>query len=150
MLLLSEGTIFGLISGCLTATGLILSNLGANTSVKFMVMVLVSIAFSDSFSEGLGMYYSSYKDDKDIVKSIKEAIKTFLGKFIIPLLMVLVFLAVKNVDKASWFILGFVFTVFMLINIYVFTDVAVQVKYANIVVFILVVAINYFVGSKFK
>ena len=92
MLLLTEGTIFGLISGCLTAIGLALSNIGAKSKTKLIIMVLISLALSDSISDALGIYYSSYKDDANFNKSIREAGKALIGKAAIPLIMALIFL----------------------------------------------------------
>ena len=150
MILLSEGTIFGLISGCLTAIGLVLSNIGADTKIKFIIMVLISLAISDSLSDALGIYYSSYKDDKDITKSIKEASKALIGKSIIPLTMALIFYLLQDINKSGWIILGLVTLLFIFINIYVFTDVSYNVKIINIIIFIIIISVNYFVGSKFK
>jgi hypothetical protein len=148
MLLLTEGTIFGLISGCLTAIGLALSNIGAASKIKLIIMVLISLALSDSISDALGIYYSSYKDDKDITKSIREAGKALAGKATIPLIMALIFWLAKDAIIAGWIIIGLVATVFLYVNYMVFTEN--NIRILNSVIFLIIVIINYYLGSKFK
>lgn len=146
---LTEGTIFGLISGCLTAIGLALSNVGAKTNISIIILVLISLALSDSISDALGIYYSTYKDDGDINKAIREATKALLGKAIIPLLMAFVFWITKSVVVSSWIIIVLVLLVFLLVNYYVFPK-DINTQFANVVIFIIIVVINYYLGSKFK
>lgn len=148
MLLLTEGTIFGLISGCLTAIGLVLSNIGAKSKIKLIVMVLISLALSDSISDALGIYYSTYKDDQDISKSIREAGKALIGKAVIPLVMALIFWISQDAIQAGQIIIVLVGILFLLINYLVFTEN--QIRVINSVIFILIVLINYYLGSKFK
>ena len=148
MLLLTEGTIFGLISGCLTAIGLVLSNIGAKSKIKLIVMVLISLALSDSISDALGIYYSTYKDDRNISKSIREAGKALIGKAVIPLIMALIFWISQDAIQAGQIIIVLVGILFLLINYLVFTEN--QIRIINSVIFILIVLINYYLGSKFK
>lgn len=148
MLLLTEGTIFGLISGCLTAIGLALSNIGAKSKIKLIVMVLISLALSDSISDALGIYYSTYKDDQDISKSIREAGKALVGKAVIPLVMALIFWISQDAVQAGQIIIVLVAILFLLINYVVFTEN--QIRVINSIIFILIVLINYYLGSKFR
>jgi hypothetical protein len=148
MLLLTEGTIFGLISGCLTAIGLALSNIGAKSKIKLIVMVLISLALSDSISDALGIYYSTYKDDQDISKSIREAGKALVGKAVIPLLMALIFWISQDAVQAGQIIIVLVAILFLIINYVVFTEN--QTRVINSIIFILIVLINYYLGSKFR
>lgn len=148
MLLLTEGTIFGLISGCLTAIGLALSNIGAKSKIKLIVMVLISLALSDSISDALGIYYSTYKDDQDISKSIREAGKALVGKAIIPLVMALIFWISQDAVQAGQIIIVLVAVLFLIINYVVFTEN--QIRIINSIIFILIVLINYYLGSKFR
>lgn len=148
MLLLTEGTIFGLISGCLTAIGLALSNIGAKSKIKLIVMVLISLALSDSISDALGIYYSTYKDDQDISKSIREAGKALVGKAVIPLVMALIFWISQDAVQAGQIIIVLVAVLFLLINYVVFTEN--QIRIINSIIFILIVLINYYLGSKFR
>lgn len=146
--LLSEGTIFGLISGCLTAIGLILSNIGANTKINLIIMILISLAISDSLSDALGIYYSTYKDDKDIKKSMKEAGKAFLGKSIIPLTMALIFWLSNNINQSGFIILILVSMLFIYINIVVFKKN--NIRLANVFIFVIIVLTNYYLGKRFS
>ena len=146
---ITEGTIFGLISGCLTAIGLALSNVGAKTKINLIVMILISLALSDSLSDALGIYYSSYKDDGDINKSIREAGKALVGKAIIPLLMALIFWLTQSTKKSAWIIVITVAVLFIFINYNVFNGDN-QVQIVNMIIFIIIVIINYVLGSKFK
>jgi len=148
MLLLTEGTIFGLISGCLTAIGLALSNIGAKSKIKLIVMVLISLALSDSISDALGIYYSTYKDDQDISKSIREAGKALAGKAVIPLVMALIFWISQDAVQAGQIIIVLVAILFLVINYVVFTEN--QIRVINSIIFILIVLINYYLGSKFR
>ena len=148
MLLLTEGTIFGLISGCLTAIGLALSNIGAKSKIKLIVMVLISLALSDSISDALGIYYSTYKDDQDISKSIREGGKALAGKAVIPLVMALIFWISQDAVQAGQIIIVLVAILFLIINYVVFTEN--QIRIINSVIFILIVLINYYLGSKFR
>jgi hypothetical protein len=148
MLLLTEGTIFGLISGCLTAIGLALSNIGAKSKIKLIVMVLISLALSDSISDALGIYYSSYKDDGDITKSIREAGKALVGKATIPLIMALIFWLIQDAVIAGWVVIGLVAALFLYVNYMVFTEN--NIRLLNSVIFMIIVVINYYLGSKFR
>ena len=136
MLLLTEGTIFGLISGCLTAIGLALSNIGAKSKIKLIVMVLISLALSDSISDALGIYYSTYKDDQDISKSIREAGKALVGKAVIPLVMALIFWISQDAVQAGQIIIVLVAVLFLIINYVVFTEN--QIRVINSIIFILI------------
>lgn len=148
MLLLTEGTIFGLISGCLTAIGLALSNIGAASKIKLIVMVLISLALSDSISDALGIYYSTYKDDQDINKSIREAGKALVGKATIPLVMALIFWLTQDANKAGWIIISLVAGLFLYINYVVFTEN--QIRIINSLIFVIIIVVNYYLGSKFR
>lgn len=146
-MILSEGSIFGLISGCLTAIGLILSNIGANTKINLIIMILISLAISDSLSDALGIYYSTYKDDNDIEKSMKEAGKAFLGKSIIPLTMALIFFLSQNINHSGIIILILVAILFIYINIVVFREKL--IRFINSVIFIVIILLNFYLGKKF-
>lgn len=148
-MILSEGSIFGLISGCLTAIGLVLSNVSAKSNINLIIMILISLAVSDGLSDAFGIYFSTYKDDKNYTVSLKEASKAFLGKVSIPLIMALIFFITKNVNLASRIILCLVLIIFLLVDYYVFIDMNIIIRSANILVFILIVIINYYIGSKF-
>jgi hypothetical protein len=147
-MLLTEGSIFGLISGCLTAIGLVLSNIGANSKKKLIIMILISLALSDSISDSLGIYYSSYKDDSNFRKSIKEAGKALIGKSLIPLLMAFIFWIMQDVILAGWIIIILVAILFIYINYNVFTEN--KIRIINSIIFLIIVLINYYLGSKFK
>lgn len=148
MILLTEGTIFGLISGCLTAIGLALSNIGAASKIKLIVMVLISLALSDSISDALGIYYSTYKDDRDINKSIREAGKALVGKALIPLTMALIFWLIQDANKAGQIIIALVAGLFLYVNYVVFTEN--HIRIINSIIFVIVVVVNYYLGSKFR
>lgn len=148
MILLTEGTIFGLISGCLTAIGLALSNIGAASKIKLIVMVLISLALSDSISDALGIYYSTYKDDRDINKSIREAGKALVGKALIPLTMALIFWLIQDANKAGQIIIALVAILFLYVNYVVFTEN--HIRIINSIIFVIVVVVNYYLGSKFR
>jgi hypothetical protein len=147
-MLLTEGIIFGLISGCLTAIGLSLSNIGAKSKIKLIIMVLISLALSDSISDSLGIYYSTYKDDNNIKKSIREAGKALIGKATIPLMMAFIFWLVQDAMLAGWIIIMLVAILFLIINYIVFIEN--QIRIINSIIFILIVVINYYLGSKFR
>jgi vacuolar iron transporter family protein len=147
-MLITEGLIFGLISGCLTSIGLVFSNIGAKSKINLIVLVLISLALSDSISDALGIYYSTYKDDSDIYKSIKEGLKALIGKAIIPLLMVLIFLLSQNIIQAGWIIIIFVGIIFLYINYIVFNNN--NIRIINIIIFITIILINYYLGLFFK
>ena len=149
MFKLTEGSIFGLISGCLTAIGLVLSNISAKTNTKIIIMILISLAVSDSLSDALGIYYSSYKDDNDYKKSLKEALNAFTGKSLIPLLMALIFFIFNNNIQATITILTAILILFLYINSNVFSNNK-QAQLGNIIFFVIIIIINYYIGSKFN
>lgn len=112
-------------------------------------MILISLAVSDSLSDALGIYYSSYKDDNDYKKSLKEALNAFTGKSLIPLLMALIFFIFNNNIQATIIILTAILFLFLYINSNVFSNNK-QAQLGNIIFFIIIIIINYYIGSKFN
>lgn len=148
--ILSEGTTFGIISGCMTAIGLILSNTAAGTSIKLIVMILISLAVSDGLSDAFGIYYSTYRDENDLTVALKEGSKAFLGKLLIPLVMALIFVISKNIKYANYIILVLVFSLFIFIDFFIFKNELIYIRVGNIVIFILIILFNYYLGTKFN
>jgi hypothetical protein len=146
-MILSEGTIFGIISGCLTAIGLILSNVGAKNSIKTIILILISLAISDGFSDAFGIYYSTYQDDKNITQSVKEASKAFIGKLSIPLMMATIFYFSNNIILASKIISILVLIVFLLVDYFVFYKLNIVIRFGNFLLFMIIVSLNYYLGK---
>ncbi len=144
---LSIGTSFGAISGILTSVGLILSGYGAKLPLQNVILTLISLAISDSLSDALGIYYGSYVDDRDIKKSLVEALRTFVGKSSIPILFTLIFYVANNMLVASVINILLAFVGIMIINFTVFKDT--KQKVINMMLFVLIIVCNYILGKQF-
>lgn len=142
------GMSFGTISGILTSLGLILSNLGANVTKKYIILILVSLALSDGLSDAMGIYYGSFADDHDLSKAYNEAIKTWLGKSILPLTMAFIFYLSSNIKIAGIINIFLAFLFYLYVNINVFNNMRTII--INIFIFILIIIINYLLGKKLK
>jgi len=145
---LTIGASFGMISGIMTALGLILSSYGANQQVYLIILTLVSLAVSDGLSDSLGIYYGSYVDDHDLTKSLKEAGRTFMGKASIPLVFALIFYMVHNMKLGSQINVVLAFLGILALNFAVFKNT--EMRIINTGIFITIVVVNYVIGSAFS
>jgi hypothetical protein len=145
---LTLGASFGMISGIMTALGLILSSYGAKQQVYLIILTLVSLAVSDGLSDALGIYYGSYVDDHDLTKSLKEAGRTFMGKASIPLVFALIFYFVHDMKLGSQINVGLAFFGILALNFAVFEST--DMRILNTGIFITIVVVNYVLGSVFS
>ncbi len=145
---LTIGASFGMISGIMTALGLILSSYGAKQQVYLIILTLVSLAVSDGLSDALGIYYGSYVDDHDLTKSLKEAGRTFMGKASIPLVFALIFYFVHDMKLGSQINVGLAFFGILALNFAVFEST--DMRILNTGIFITIVVVNYVLGSVFS
>jgi hypothetical protein len=145
---LTIGASFGMISGIMTALGLILSSYGAKQQVYLIILTLVSLAVSDGLSDALGIYYGSYVDDHDLSKSLKEAGRTFMGKASIPLVFALIFYFVHDMKLGSQINVGLAFFGILALNFAVFESA--DMRIINTGIFITIVVVNYVLGSVFS
>ena len=81
---LTIGTTFGVVSGILTAIGIILSSYGEHINIHILIIMLLSLSFSNGISDAIGIYYSSYVNDNDYNKAVREAFKTLVVNALIP------------------------------------------------------------------
>ena len=145
---ISIGTSFGLVSGIMTALGLILSNLGAKLAVRNIILTLVSLSISDGLSDALGIFYGSYADDKDMTKSSIEGGKAFIGKCGIPLVFALVFFLTNNLEYGSKIniLVGVVGMIILMVSVFKKQ----KLILLNSLIFIVIVIVNYFIGKLFR
>ena len=145
---LTIGTTFGAVSGILTAIGLILSSYGEHINIHILIIMLLSLSFSNGISDAIGIYYSSYVNDKDYNKAVREAFKTLIVNALIPFTFAVIFIFIKNVKYGSYINIILAFALFMYVNMKVFTEPAKRVF--NLVIFVLIIVGNYIIGkSKF-
>lgn len=145
---LTIGTTFGTVSGILTAIGLVLSSYGEHVNLHVLIIMLLSLSFSNGISDAIGIYYSSYVNDNNYNKAVKEAIKTLVVNALIPFTFAVIFILVKNLKYGSYMNIILAFMLFMYINMKVFTDT--NKRIFNLVIFILIIIGNYIIGkSKF-
>lgn len=142
---LTIGSTFGTVSGILTAIGLILSSYGENINVHILIIMLLSLSFSNGISDALGIYYSSYVNDKNYSKAVNEAIKTLIVNALIPFTFAIIFILVKNIKYGSLINMIIAFGLFMYINILVFVDI--NKRLFNVIIFILIIVGNYIIGN---
>lgn len=145
---LTIGTTFGVVSGILTAIGLILSSYGEHINIHILIIMLLSLSFSNGISDAIGIYYSSYVNDNDYNKAVREAFKTLVVNALIPFTFAVIFILIKNVKYGSYINIILAFALFMYVNIKVFTEPAKRAF--NLVIFVLIIGGNYLIGkSKF-
>lgn len=148
MTALTIGASFGMISGIMTALGLILSSYGAKQQVYLIILTLVSLAVSDGLSDALGIYYGSYVDDHDLTKSLKEAGRTFMGKASIPIVFAVIFYLVHDMLLGSQINVILAFLGILALNFAVFENA--EMRIINTGIFITIVVVNYALGSLFS
>lgn len=144
---LTIGASFGMISGIMTALGLILSSYGAQLHVYSIILTLVSLAVSDGLSDALGMYYGTYVENHDLSRSLIEAGRTFLGKCSIPLVFATVFFIAHNMRLGSQINIGLAFMGILALNFAVFNKA--EMRIINTGIFITIVVANYVIGRLF-
>jgi hypothetical protein len=145
---LTIGTTFGAVSGILTAIGLILSSYVEHINIHILIIMLLSLSFSNGISDAIGIYYSSYVNDNDYNKAVREAFKTLVVNALIPFTFAVVFILIKNVKYGSYINIILAFALFMYINMKVFVDP--KKRIFNFIIFVLIISGNYLIGkSKF-
>jgi len=142
---LSLGTTFGIVSGILTAIGLILSSFGEKIENHIIVIILLSLAFSNGLSDAIGIYNSSYVNDGDYNKAVREAIKTFIVNALIPFIFAIVFIMAKNITIGSYINIGLAFIIFMYVNMSIFDKLGERLF--NMAIFVFIVLGNYYIGK---
>jgi hypothetical protein len=146
---LTIGTTFGAVSGLLTAIGLILSSYGEHINIHILIIMLLSLSFSNGISDAIGIYYSSYVNDKDYNKAVREAVKTLVVNALIPFTFAVVFILIKNVKYGSYINIILAFALFMYLNMKIFIEP--KHRLFNFIIFMLVIGGNYLIGkSKFN
>lgn len=146
---LTIGTTFGTVSGLLTAIGLILSSYGEHVNIHVLIIMLLSLSFSNGISDAIGIYYSSYVNDNDYNKAVREAFKTLIVNALIPFTFAVIFILIKNLKYGSYINIVLAFMLFMYVNMKVFTEPAKRMF--NLVIFVLIIIGNYIIGkSKFS
>lgn len=146
---LTIGTTFGTVSGLLTAIGLILSSYGENIDIHILIIMLLSLSFSNGISDAIGIYYSSYVNDNDYNKAVREAFKTLVVNALIPFTFAVIFILIKSVKYGSYLNMILAFILFMYVNMKIFHENKKRVF--NIVIFILIIVGNYLIGrTKFN
>jgi len=142
---LTIGTTFGAVSGILTAIGLILSSYGEHINIHILIIMLLSLSFSNGISDAIGIYYSSYVNDNDYNKAVREAFKTLVVNALIPFTFAVVFILIKNVKYGSYINIILAFALFMYVNIKVFREP--NKRLFNFIIFVLIIGGNYLIGS---
>lgn len=142
---LTIGTTFGAVSGLLTAIGLILSSYGEHINIHILIIMLLSLSFSNGISDAIGIYYSSYVDNKDYDKAVREAFKTLVVNALIPFTFAVIFILIKNVKYGSYINIILAFVLFMYVNINVFSEP--KKRLFNFIIFILIIGGNYLIGK---
>lgn len=146
---LTIGTTFGAVSGILTAIGLILSSYGEHINIHILIIMLLSLSFSNGISDAIGIYYSSYVNDNDYNKAVREAFKTLVVNALIPFTFAVVFILIKNVKYGSYINIILAFALFMYVNIKVFSDP--NKRLFNFIIFVLIIGGNFLIGrTKFN
>lgn len=146
---LTIGTTFGTVSGLLTAIGLILSSYGERVNIHVLIIMLLSLSFSNGISDAIGIYYSSYVNDNDYNKAVREAFKTLIVNALIPFTFAVIFILINNLKYGSYINIVLAFMLFMYVNMKVFTEPAKRMF--NLVIFMLIIIGNYTIGkSRFK
>lgn len=85
--------IFGITSGVLTTTGLLVGVNAATESRLAVVSSILVIAMADSLSDSFGMYLSKLGERGNTpIEAVRYAFGTFAGKFMLPLTFALPFL----------------------------------------------------------
>jgi hypothetical protein len=145
---LTIGTTFGTVSGLLTAIGLILSSYGEHINIHILIIMLLSLSFSNGISDAIGIYYSSYVNDNDYNKAVREAVKTLVVNALIPFSFAVVFILIKSVKYGSYINIVLAFALFMYVNMKVFSEP--EKRLFNFIIFVLIIGGNYIIGkSKF-
>lgn len=89
----TQGMTFGIVSGVLTAAGLMLAVIGDEGSTHLVIKVLLGLAFADSYSDALGQFRSEWtKWDSDFRAALKVGVQTLIGKIVMPVTFVAWFL----------------------------------------------------------
>ena len=145
---LSLGITFGIISGILTALGLILSSFGEHIESHVIIIMLLSLAFSNGLSDAIGIFNSSYVNDHNYKKAVTEAGKTFLVNALIPFIFAIVFIMARNITTASYTCIGLAFILFMYTNFQVFKTRGARMF--NLAMFVFIVLGNYYIGRRYK
>ena len=146
---LTIGTTFGAVSGILTAIGLILSSYGEHINIHILIIMLLSLSFSNGISDAIGIYYSSYVNDKDYNKAVREAFKTLVVNALIPFTFAVVFILIKHVKYGIYINIILAFALFMYLNMKIFVEP--KQRLFNFIIFILIIGGNYLIGkSKFN
>jgi len=146
---LTIGTTFGAVSGILTAIGLILSSYGEHINIHILIIMLLSLSFSNGISDAIGIYYSSYVNDNDYNKAVREAFKTLVVNALIPFTFAVVFILIKNVKYGSYINIILAFGLFMYVNMKIFVDP--NKRLFNFIIFVLIIGGNYLIGrTKFN
>lgn len=145
---LSLGITFGIISGILTAIGLILSSFGEHIESHVIIIMLLSLAFSNGLSDAIGIFNSSYVNDGNYKKAVTEAGKTFVVNALIPFIFAIVFIMSRNLTTASYITIGMAFILFMYTNFQVFKTRGARLF--NLAMFIFIVVGNYYIGNSYK
>ena len=145
---LTIGTTFGTVSGLLTAIGLILSSYGERINIHILIIMLLSLSFSNGISDAIGIYYSSYVNDKDYNKAVREAFKTLVVNALIPFTFAVVFILIRNLKYGSYINMLLAFALFTYVNMKVFDEP--KKRLFNFIIFVLIIGGNYIIGkSKF-
>ena len=145
---LTIGTTFGTVSGLLTAIGLILSSYGEHINIHILIIMLLSLSFSNGISDAIGIYYSSYVNDNDYNKAVREAFKTLVVNALIPFSFAVVFIIIKSVKYGIYINIVLAFALFMYVNMKVFSEP--EKRLFNFIIFVLIIGGNYIIGkSKF-
>jgi hypothetical protein len=87
-----EGRIFGTVSGTITTLGVVMGLWRVSRSRKPIVVAILGVAIADSLSDATGWWLAT-RDDK-------ISLDVLVGKFFIPLFLMIPFFAVNNVDYA--------------------------------------------------
>ncbi len=102
----TQAMTFGIVSGILTAVGIIAGVSGDDASAKMIIKVLLALAFADSCSDALGQFRAEWtKWDSDLRASIRVGLSTLVGKMVMPLTFIFWF-AVLPLRYAFWVSFG--------------------------------------------
>ena len=93
---LKTGFSFGLTSGMITTTGLMVGLHSGTHSKLVIISGILTIAVADAFSDALGIHVSEESENKHTLREIWEStISTFLSKFVFALTFIVPLLLFK-------------------------------------------------------
>lgn len=147
---LIRGISFGLVTGIITALGVITGLFYSNSSSNIVILSVLLLAISDGLAESYGMYNSLDKSTKEEhIKTIQNSVLLFLTKFSVSMLLVFPFLFTyrnKQLPIIISIFLAFLFIIVLSFYKYDNNDKLIN-TIINIVMLCIICMITFFIGN---